>query len=243
MPGREDFEERRQARIDHLSETSRRAFEESKTTFQHSHDLVKDIPLGRPNIIGRSALPNLREKSLNALGRSVKLDEKGAHYADRAEAAESNTAIFSDDPSAIDKLHEKIARLEAEREKIKAANKAARKNGTEPAPWYVLPYIGRDIKAAKDRIAKLELVDSMLALTASFAGGEIESDPDTNRVIIHFDVKPGDEVISELKRNGFKWAPSVPGWQRLRSPYSLRLAYRICGVPGNGENADTSGRT
>jgi hypothetical protein len=67
MPGRSDYEERKQARIDRLNGAASKARQESDKQYQHSHDLVKDIPLGQPNIIGRPALPRLREKSFNAL--------------------------------------------------------------------------------------------------------------------------------------------------------------------------------
>ena len=81
MSGRQDYEERREARIDRLNSASEKASEEAEKKFEHSHNLVKDIPLGQPNIIGRPALPRLREKSWDALGQAVKLDEKSAYYA------------------------------------------------------------------------------------------------------------------------------------------------------------------
>ena len=230
MPGREDYEERRQARIDRLNDAAYKASKESDAASKRSFDLVKDIPLGQPNIIGRPALPNLRAKSAKLMDKSIELSGKSDYYADRAEAAEGNSAISSDDPAAIDKLREKVERLEAERERVKAFNKEARKNGTEPAPWYTLPYLGRDIKAAKERITKLERVDSMPAEQIRFDGGEIESDPTTNRVMIRFDERQDDAMTQKLKSNGFRWAPSVKAWQRLRSLNALYAACQICGV-------------
>lgn len=52
MPGRSDYEERKQARIDRLNGAASKARQESDKQYQHSHDLVKDIPLGQPNIKG-----------------------------------------------------------------------------------------------------------------------------------------------------------------------------------------------
>jgi len=230
MPGRIDYEERKQARIDRLNAAADNARQESNRQSQRSHDLVKDIPFGQPNIIGRPALPRLREKSINAIEKSIESGKKADYYADRAESAESNKAISSDDPEALDKLHEKLEALEAKREYIKAFNKEARKNGTEPAPWYELPYTGKAIKDVKDRIAKLEAIDDMPAELIEFDGGEIESDPDTNRVMVRFDERQPDEVIDKFKANGFKWAPSVGAWQRLRSPGAWRLLKRLCGI-------------
>ena len=228
MPGREDYEERRQARIDRLNGAAYRFSQESTAAAKRSHDLVKDIPFGQPNING--ALTGVTSKARNAMDRSVSLGEKSGYYADRAEAAKNNRAISSDDPAAIEKLREKIAKLEAEREKVKAFNKAAKKNGTEPAPWYTLPYLGRDIKAAKERIEKLERVDRMPAEQIEFDGGEIESDPTTNRIMIRYDERQGADVIENLKVNGFHWSPTEQAWMRLRNPSALRIAKKLCGV-------------
>lgn len=230
MPGREDYEERRQARIDRLNDAACKAEQESDAASKRSFDLVKDIPLGQPNIIGRPALPNLRAKSAKLMDKSIELSDKSAYYADRAEAAEGNSAISSDDPAAIEKLREKVERLETERDRVKAFNKEARKNGTEPAPWYTLPYLGRDIKAAKERIAKLERIDNMPAELIPFDGGKIESDPITNRVMIRFNERQDDAMTQKLKTCGFRWAPSVKAWQRLRNQNALYAACQICGV-------------
>lgn len=230
MSGRADFEERRQERIDRLNAAAGKATEESNRQFQRSHDLVKDIPLGQPNIVGRPALPRLREKSRDALGKSVELDEKAAYYADRAEAAENNHAISSDDPEAIEKLKTKLAALEAERERVKASNKAARAAGKEPAPWYTLPYLGKDIKRIKERIAQLERVDRMPDQTIPFDGGEIVVDSEINRVQIKFDERQDGEVLDLLHRYGFHWARSEGAWQRLKGPNALYAAKKICGV-------------
>jgi len=226
MPGREDYEERRQARIDRMNSASSRLASEAIAASMHSHDLLKDIPLGQPNIHG--ALTGLMNKAHRAADRAVTSRDKSDYYAEKAEAAESNRAISSDDPNALDKLQDKLSALEAERDRVKAANKEAKKAGREQAPWYTLPYLARDIKAVKERIAKLQLVDSMPAELIEFDGGEIESDPVTNRVIIRFDGRQPESVTDSLRSYGFRWAPSAQGWQRLRSPQALKIAKSLC---------------
>jgi len=228
MSGRSDYEERRQNRIDRLNGAAYKANKESDAQYKRSHNLTKDIPLGQPNING--ALTGVLSKSRNAMDKSVKADEKAAYYAGRAEAAENNRAISSDDPKAITKLKAKLTALEAQREKAKAFNKAARKNGTEKLPWYTLPYIGKDIKRIKERIAKLEQVDQMPEEIIKFDGGEIISDTETNRVMIRHDEKPDSTVIQALKSNGFHWSRSDRAWTRLRNPNALYAAKIICNV-------------
>lgn len=231
MSGRLDYEERKQDRIDRLNAASEKAASLSGSEYKRSHDLVKDIPLGQPNIIGRPGLPRLREKSWNALGKAVQLDEKAAYYAGRAEAAENNTAISSDDPDAIEKLKSKLAALEAEREKVKASNKAAKKNGTEPAPWYTLPYLGKDIKRVKDRITQLERLDSQpVAEDIQFHGGIIHENTEVNRLQIIFDDIPEPKIRDRLKSWGFKWARSEGTWQRMRGTNALYAAKQALNI-------------
>ena len=48
-----------------------------------------------------------------------------------------------------------------------------------------------------------------------------------NRIQIFFDSKPDDDVRNELKRNGFKWAPSQGAWQRQINANGLFAVKRI----------------
>ena len=228
MSGREDYAERKQERIDRLNDAAYKLSKESSAAFTRSHNLVKDIPLGQPNI--RGSLTGVMNKSRNAMDKGVEASEKASYYAGRAEAAENNSAISSDDPSAIEKLQAKIAVLEAKRDKIKAFNKAAKKNGTQPAAWYELPYASKEIKRLKDRIESLERIDQMPDEIIEFSGGEIESDSTTNRVIIRYDERQPDAVTESLKIRGFHWSPSVGAWTRLRNRNALYAAKVICNI-------------
>lgn len=95
-------------------------------------------------------------------------------------------------------------------------------------------------KAAKTRIEKLRQVEAMPAEIITFSGGEIESDPVTNRVIIRFLDRQEDGVLCRLKANGFHWAPSITAWTRMRNREALAAALRICGAENDrdGENHD-----
>lgn len=230
MAGRQDYAERKEARIDRLNAASEKAATQSAAESKRSHDLVKNIPLGQPNIAGRPELPRLREKSANAMDRAVEKSNTAEYYADKARAAENNTAISSDDPEAVAKLEAKIERLEAERERIKAFNKEARKNGTDPAPWYALPYLSRDIKAAKERIEKLKQIDDIPAEVITFDGGTIEVDNDLNRVLVKHNEKPDSDILTALKLNGFHWSRAEKAWMRLKSLNAIAAAKRICGI-------------
>ena len=268
MPGRADYEERRQERIDRLNGAAERESSRAGAEFQRSHDLVAGIPFGQPNIEGRPALPRLRERSMNAMDRGMKHSEKAGEYARRAEAAENNTAISSDDPRAIEKLEAKIAAMRENQAAMKAINKYYRKNKSldgcpELTPerkadilsrwkmgWYTevcyppyeLSNLNQRIKAAEKRIASLRRVDDMEEETIPFDGGEIVSDPDTNRIAIYYNMKPDREMISRLKGNGFRWSPSMGAWTRLRNPAALRAARRICHVANAVQGVEEDGQ-
>ena len=89
--------------------------------------------------------------------RAAGIDSQAAH------------AIYSDDPDAIERLVERIAGLEAEREQIKATNARYRKDHRDelreltpygrsqavPYPSYVLQNLGGNIARQKKRLAAL----------------------------------------------------------------------------------------
>lgn len=226
MVGRQDYEEKKENRIERLNEAAEKASKQSDAYAQRSHDLVKDIPFGQPNING--SLTGTLNKSRSAMDSSIKSDEKSTYYVEKAEAAQNNRAISSDDPQAIEKLKEKLEKLETKRTEIKEFNKKARKNGTEQSPWYALPYLSKDIKAVKERIEKLEKLDSIqVSADIEFDGGTIVENTDINRVQIIFDSKPAQEIIDKLKNNGFHWSPSEKAWQRMRGIRVLDIAKAI----------------
>jgi Domain of unknown function (DUF3560) len=58
---------------------------------------------------------------------SAELQDKSAYYTARTQAAEENTAIFSNDPKAEEKVEERIVPLEKRQEIMKKANAMVRK--------------------------------------------------------------------------------------------------------------------
>ena len=192
-----------------------------------------------------------------AMEQSVKAGDKAHYYAEKAEAAENNTAISSDDPNAPDKLRAKIAMLEQRQEKMKAVNAYYRKHKTldgcpdlsadeiaelqasmsrawrsdsKPFESWALSNNSAVIRTAKERLEKLAIASEMPDEVIPFDGGEIESDSETNRIIVRHDEKPDRTVIDKLKSRGFKWSPQAKAWQRLRSKSALYTAKEICGV-------------
>lgn len=199
--------------------------------------MIDAIPMGQPIITGRGSRTtadiNYRERAWNKMGKSVEESEKADYYAGRAASAESNTAISSDDSQALPKLRAKLAALEEQREQIKSENKAARAAGKEQSAWYVLPYLGKDIKRIKGRIAQLERLDSTEPEPdIAFPGGRIHDDIELNRTQVLFDDIPAPEVRQRLKSWGFRWSPRAHAWQRLRGPAARAAAKCALKVQG-----------
>lgn len=262
MAGRQDYEERKQERIERLENAAIRASNESKALNKRSDELVSQIPMGQPIITGRGAATradiNRREKSWALVGKAIEADNKASYYAEAADNAKNNTAISSDDPNSIEKLKAKVDSLTAEKEFYKAINAYHRKHNTckgfvgadgaisdeqaeeldeeakngfctegRPVASFTITNLNQRIKAAQERIKRLEATDEMPATQILYAFGKIESNPETNRVAITFNERIPDEWVAKLKLYGFKWAYSVGKWQRMRSSYSLQTAKEV----------------
>lgn len=62
---------------------------------------------------------------------------------------------------------------------------------------------------------------------AAYQGAEIVAAPADNRARILFDGKPSQEVISDLKKSGWRWSPSNGAWQRQLTANALASAKAI----------------
>lgn len=233
---RADYNERKEARIDRYEARALKAQAESDAAFKRSHEMMDAIPFEQPILVGHYSEGRdrrYRDRAWNLLGKGVQAADKAAHYADKAAAAESNNAISSDDPEALDKLDARIAELEAKREAMKLANASYRRDhGAElramtsayqrsiavPFPAYSLQNIGGNIARLKERR------DHIAALEAKAAAGNgraetvgdvrIAEELDDNRTRIYFPDKPADAVRTLLKARGFRWSPTAGAWQR-----------------------------
>ena len=246
-----DYEERKQARIDRLQEKADRARAESQSLFKQSTDMASAIPFGQP--VHGPADRRYREKIGRKMDQSIAASEKAEYYERRAQAAENNTAISSDDPEALAKLKEKLEDLQISQTRMKQINAYYKKNGTcrgfhglsdeladklvadiQYHPWdkrpfssYALANNNQNINAVKKRIAQLTAVKELGYQGWEFDGGKVVANADMNRLQIFFDAIPDEEVRKELKGWGFKWARSEGAWQRQLTDNAIYAASRI----------------
>ena len=257
--GREDYAERKEARIDRLESRAARAQAESAAAYNTARSVMDHIPPGQPILVGHHSERHHRrdlDKIDRNMRKSVEADEKASYYASRAEAAASNTAISSDDPEAMEKLQSRLEDLQADQAMMKAVNAYYRKHKTLdgcpeltpearqgiekswsmgwyvgiPFPPYALSNNNAEINRTKKRIEALRVVDEMEHVEIEFDGGMIVTNEEINRVQIIFDAKPDEAVRRELKSWGFRWSPREGAWQAQRTPHYLHRAKRICHV-------------
>ena len=92
------------------------------------------IPFGQPILIGHhseAADRRYRDRIHTNMGKGIEHEKTAKHWEARAEAAENNRSIQSDDPAATHKLAQEIARLEHRQTIMKEANKILRSKGSD----------------------------------------------------------------------------------------------------------------
>lgn len=161
--------EARAARREEWAE-SRRAKAEAADSGARA--LAEGIPFGQPVMGRRDAAVRARIRS--GTQRSWEHGDMARRHEAKASGIrhQLDRSIYSDDPDALDRLHERLAHLEARRAAIKAYNRSARKGcagpemldpedrrhivGPGPLPGYVLSNLGGVIRSTAARIQGLE---------------------------------------------------------------------------------------
>lgn len=81
-----------------------------------------------------------------------------------------------------------------------------------------------NIRRMKERLATISKSKTTESMEIEGDGVRFEDCPADNRVRLFFDGKPSDEVRAKLKKNGFRWSPSIGAWQAYRNNWSMELA-------------------
>lgn len=134
------YRDRRLARAERLRDWAEKRARRSDANFSRAWNLVKEIPLGQPILVGHHSEKRHRrtlERSDNAMRAGVESQRMAESMSSRADNIEqaAEHAIYSDDPDAVDRLRERIADLEAERTRYKAENAAYRKGNDAYAAY------------------------------------------------------------------------------------------------------------
>lgn len=177
--------------------------------------------------------------------------------------------IRSDEEKAIEKLQEKIDILKENQEQMKEVNKAVRLKDTEKGneilrnmgytdkqieqfrtpdycgiigfPSYLLSNNNANIRRLEGRIKSLQATKSNGTQESENEFFNVREDVDSMRIQLFFEGKPYPEVREILKRNGFRWAPSVGAWQRQlneNGKYAVKSVLRKLKAMGESEDND-----
>lgn len=258
--GREDYQERKEARIERLEARAAAAEAESTAAYKSARAIMDHIPAGQPILVGHHSERGHRRDLAridSGMQKSVEVGEKARYYQGRAASAASNHAISSDDPEAVDKLEAKLTALQVQQERDKAMNVWYRKHKTmqgfegisperaarldmdlaemreairRPVPAWQLSNRNAEMTRLKKRIEALRKVDEMDHVEIDFEGGQIVTNEEINRVQILFDEKPDADTRAKLKSNGFRWSHRESAWQAPRTPAYLRRAKYLLGI-------------
>lgn len=125
-----EYEAKKEARIERYLARAEKAKREANARFNsHNIKTLRDMA-GEPVKIGHHSEKRHRrliERADNDMRKGCEAMDAAKHYAEKAAAAESNTAISSDDPEAVAKLREELAGMEATHAEMKSANAKLRK--------------------------------------------------------------------------------------------------------------------
>ena len=223
---------------------------DAASRFKTAHSIVEHIPFGQPILVGHHS----EKRHRAALSRHDANMSKGCESASMAEHHEQKAAglktqlersIFSDDPDAIEALEAKVEALEAERDRMKAINKAIRsgegwESRMQPPltdgerkelsdlarcwggvykkgfPPYALTNLGGNIRRAKERIEIVKRRQARTEQAEQSAGGVVIEGGDWVRVT--FAEKPSRDVLNALRDAGFRWGGGSWTGQRVNLP-------------------------
>jgi len=250
-----DFESQRAEKAARFRELA--AKHENISTGRHlaARQRLEMIPLGQPILVGHHSEKRHR-KDLTRIdehfAKAKEHHDKAEYFRRRAAAAESNVAIFSDDPDATEKLVDKIERLKKRQGVMKRANQLIRKADREGLadlgfseetitklfsqdyagrtgfPNYALTNNSANIRRLEKRLAAIQNAQDDETTEEQFPGGvRLVDNVEANRLQIFFPKIPSEEIRRELKCNGFHWSPTVGAWQRHRSNRAMYLAKLI----------------
>lgn len=237
MNSYEQKQEDRRARYEARAAKLRRA---SDALSSRARQSLEQIPLGQPILVGHHSEKRHRNHLARvdrAMRRAIECDEKAKHYESKA-AGVGTAGISSDDPDAPDKIRERLAELEAKRERMKKANATFRKHGVAALddidrkeyldllrfqpyhtgcvyPPYTLQNLGANIRRLQERVKQLGRVQAEPDFELDLGDGiRYAEAPSENRVRLYFPGKPSDEQRKALKQHGFRWSPTEGAWQR-----------------------------
>lgn len=236
MLTKEEYERKRQARYERLIAAAEKAGAASAQSLKDARAMADVIPFGQPILVGHHSEKrdrNYRGRIENKYRRGFELAQKAEEYRSRAASVEANTAIYSDDPEATEKISDKLADMLKEQAIYKAVNAAHKKYLKDPAsldksdlpdewkntirnytpqyswephpiPPYRLTNLSANIRRMKQRAAVVEKKQAMQDEDFEINGIRVEGRPGENRIRLYYPARVDRETFDLLRRHGFR---------------------------------------
>lgn len=106
--------------------------------------------------------------------------------------------------------------------------------GRKGFPTFSITSINNKIKTLQQRITetagKREAANTTGNKEEQVGDVRIVQNFDENRIQIHFNGKPSDEMRASLRKKGFRWSPTNNAWQRILTPQAIKDAREIVGA-------------
>lgn len=164
-----------------------------------------------------------------------KLEAKIAGLERSQELMKSANAIIRKKPLTDDQKIAEMVKIGMSEENAKEALKPDYM-GRIGFASYSLQNNNANIRTAKQRLEHIkklrergnkEIVVEPATTESEESAIRIVDNAEANRLQIFFPGKPDADVRTELKRNGFRWTPSIGAWQAYRSERANQLAQKI----------------
>ncbi|MES1975742.1 MAG: DUF3560 domain-containing protein [Pseudomonadota bacterium] len=208
------YRERKEARVENLREWAGKREQRASAVFEANRPFTEDYAFNTQpgHIPVRARIIAQEDRAHDSL-------RKAQGMVSRAAGIESqlDSSIYDDDPDAIERLEERVAALEAKREKIKADNAAFRKAHPElralsayergqamPHAGYELTNLSGNIKRNRDRLVVVRQRKARQERSEA-AGGVAVEQRASGYCSVTFAEKPSRDVIDALKVADFHW--------------------------------------
>lgn len=236
----------REGRADRLRESAKRARGEAAAAQKGADSIAERFYMGQPILIGHHSEAGARrdhERCDGLMRKSIAASDRAAELDRRADASESNTAIYADAEDPVAEIDAKLEKMRKLRDTMKRANVLVRgilagkpleaelaevvgaperaKKLLEPNCFgcygfesFQLTNLGANIRRLEARRKELAAEKSAPASERVVGDVRVVEDPDLMRIQLVFKGKPDEATRAILKSEGFRWAPSVGAWQR-----------------------------
>ncbi len=234
------YDTRRAERIERFQGYADNARKSAEDAFDRARSIADRIPLGQPLLLGHHSEKRHRADLTRidtAQSKCCSESNRAKYWEERAQAAEKNRAISSRDPNALERLQSKLEKLTAERDRMKAVNRAWRAGKLpglgfseeeiarmtariqeayswekQPFPKWKVSNLSARVRDVQKRIEGLEQRAELSSETIEGNGYRIEFSDDPVRIEVYFDAIPPEETRTAMKRSGFRWSRYLKAW-------------------------------